>query len=211
MDSLPPPDHSGHHSTLPSRSETGSPKWLSPEFMVRRATPSLEWEWTSQTPITQRQRETAAGWLRAHQAMINPPPSRSIEDWLVALGLQCASQMPGDEARMRAAAYVSTFAERPSYWFTKGTLRAAAEHFKWFPAVAEIVEFLKKATQDKAAQVEGARRIVNGPAQPAATVHVMEPLGVRLKAIAESFTRHYGADDPRAIKARKASEDHDAA
>lgn len=163
------------------------------------------------TPITARMRDEAMAWLREHDPWIRPASRSGIQDWLIALGLQCASQMPSDEARMRAAAYVSTLSVRPGYWFTMATLRAAAERFKWFPSVAELVKFLEAATSDRSAQVAGARRIVDGPSEESERIFRPEPIGERLAAIADSYARHFGAGDPRAIRARQACDNHEGA
>lgn len=132
---------------------TAGSSWQKPTF------PSC---WTGPT-ATPDLHQAATAWLAANDALIRPASPQSIERWLVALAIQCAGAMSLDEARMRATAYASTLADEPAYWFTPGTLKAAAKQLKWFPSVGELVEILSRETMERDAQVRTARRIVGSP------------------------------------------------
>ena len=133
--------------------------------------------------------------------MIRTAEPEAIRRWLNALGLQCAGAAPVEEVRLKAMAYADTLADKPAYWWTRGTLRAAATRFAWFPAVAELVKFMDAETDEKAQQVRAARQTVNGENAPRPRF-TPEPRAVRLEAVIDSVTRHFGADDPRVAKAR---------
>lgn len=192
---------------LPSATDGSpmKPSWQPPTFLTRTLSgiENIQAEWTITSPITQRLREQAAAWFRTHELLIRPASSQGIERWLVQLAIQCAgSSMSSEEAKIRAIAYVSTLADEPGYWFTGGTLKAAAKHFKWFPSVAELVEFFGGECRERSQQVRCAREIINGRPEQPREVYQMEPLGVRLQAIADSYARHYGADHPKTIAAK---------
>lgn len=170
--------------------------------MELTGTDTIRRTWHQPPVVTQSTREAAAAWLRDHAAHIEPAGRDTIARWLEALGTVAAGTMSAEEVRIKAAGYVTLLDGRPAYQFTKSTLKAAALAFTWFPALAELAKLLDAQTDEKAQQVRLARAVVNGEAAPR-KAHVMEPLSVRLRAIADSFAKHYGADDPRSVAAKE--------
>lgn len=168
--------------------------------MELTGTDTIRRTWHQPPVVTQSTREAAAAWLRDHAAHIEPAGRDTIARWLEALGTVAAGTMSAEEVRIKAAGYVTLLDGRPAYQFTKFTLKAAALAFTWFPALAELAKLLDAQTDEKAQQVRLARAVVNREA-PRREVFKPEPMGVRLKAIADSYARVYGADDPRSAAA----------
>lgn len=189
-----PPDQ----PNLPS-SATVLPLWRTPEWAERTMTgiENIRPEWRLTKPITPDLRKAAADWLAAHDRFTRPTSDGSIRDWLTALGLQVAGgAMSAEEATLRIGAYADTLAGRPGYWFTRATLRACAEKFKWFPAAAELIEALTEICGERDNQVALARKVVNQPDHPNPDRAMPRTMAQRIAELA-NIKRDLGMDPER--------------
>lgn len=120
--------------------------------------------WEPAGPPTPAVIADAKAWLAEMAPLLGRARPDAVVQWLTALALQTAgSNMTAADAAAKAAAYASTLVDEPGHSFSTGTLKAAARHFKWFPSVAEITEFLAKETKARRAQAEVARRLAESP------------------------------------------------
>lgn len=64
--------------------------------------------------------------------------------WVGNLGIRCRSTPDPEQAKAQAVSYVQGLehARIPGLAFTQGTLERAASHFTFFPAFAELRDFL---------------------------------------------------------------------
>lgn len=169
-------------SNSPS-SAAGSPHWRTPDWATRTLTgiETIRPEYQQAKPTTPTLRREVAAWLAEHDRLIRPAADGSIRDWLTALGLQVAGgAMSAEEATLRIGAYADTLAGKPGYWFTRMTLRNCAERFKWFPSLAELVEFMRGLTIDKDQQVALARKILESPDSGPRVNHMPRTKAARL-------------------------------
>lgn len=120
----------------------------------------------------------AKKWLSDMAPMLAPARADAVRQWVIALALQAAGKyMSAADAEAKAAAYAFTLCEEPAHSFTAGTLKAAARHFKWFPSVAEIVEFLRKQTADRHGQTSAALRLADSSPVENAEARYRKPPG----------------------------------
>lgn len=118
---------------------------------------------------TERVIGEARQWLADMAPLLRNARGDAVKQWLLALGMQTAGKgVTQADVVLRTAAYVSTLCDEPAHCFTSGTLKAAARHFKWFPTVSEIVEFLDRETKARRGQADAARRMAGAaPAEGA--------------------------------------------
>ncbi len=113
-------------------------------------------------PVTPTPAAIAAAkrWLIDMAPLLDRARVDSVRQWVIALALQTSGKgMSAGDAEAKAMAYSSTLCDEPGHSFTTGTLKAAARHFKWFPSVAEIIEFLRKEAADRHGQAAAVRRL----------------------------------------------------
>jgi len=98
-------------------------------------------EWIPPAAVTAEMREDAVNTLRRLEIAMVPATEDTIRKWLAALGNLCAARHGAAEAKQAIATYAAML-DHPASCFTRDTLRAAARRFKFWPAFAEVAEFL---------------------------------------------------------------------
>lgn len=91
-----------------------------------------------------------------------------MSEWLSSLGLLVAGQMTAEDARARVTAYVAML-EFPAECFTRATLKAAAEQFRFWPSFAELTAFFGtklESLREQLAEMERICEHVDRPALP---------------------------------------------
>lgn len=189
-----------------SISTDGQLRWRQPSFAKETTTsrsdplygydPIVKWE--SVRP-TERAILEARQWLVDMAPLLVGARPDAVKQWLLALGMQTAGKgVTQADVVLRTAAYVSTLCDEPAHCFTSGTLKAAARHFKWFPTVSEIVEFLERETRGRRGQTEVARDLAVAqaveplPDQPK-RAGVYEPPDVKLRQrLSRDRVRRFG-------------------
>ena len=105
----------------------------------------------------------AKRWLFERRDLIGSVPTERLLKWLTGLALQTAgSSMTEADARVKVQAYAFSMGDMPVFLFTPDTLRAAAKHFRWFPAVAEIVKFLEGECGKQIRMLRAVRDVARG-------------------------------------------------
>lgn len=136
---------------LPTGSATGSSPSLAKTLSDAIATPTTVLEdgtarpstWTPPTVIPPELRREAADALPGLLAWMQPADDAGVRQWLGDLGVLVAGNLGADEARAKLVAFTSLLTDDyPRAAFTKRTLAAAARRFKFFPAFAELCDFL---------------------------------------------------------------------
>lgn len=95
--------------------------------------------------------------VRACDAALRPANAETVVKWLTALGKCVVAPGTSDDARSKLTSYASVLSFPPCC-YTQGTLRRAAERFKWFPAVAELSELFNDVIEPiKAARFTASR------------------------------------------------------
>lgn len=90
-----------------------------------------------------------------------------VAKWLGSLGVLCAGQMSAADAKAKLGAY-SALLDYPAGCFTEASLRDAATRFKWFPAFAEVAEFLDEVAKPIRQKADRLAKIAGAPDEPKA-------------------------------------------
>ena len=105
-----------------------------------------------------------------------------VTRWLSTLAMQTAGKgMTVADAQAKAAAYAMSLADEPAFYFTTGTLKAAAQRFSWFPSVAELLAFLEAELQDQRGQLKVAQRLARVVKPRPATTPAGEPVNMTMQ------------------------------
>jgi hypothetical protein len=89
---------------------------------------------------------------------LQPAPSGMKIQWLVQLGVLTLGKLSAEEAKVKIQAYVRDLAH-PPLAFTDETRIAAARRFKFFPAFAELVDFLDECCAPQRERLRRLRRL----------------------------------------------------
>jgi len=92
------------------------------------------------------------------EAILAPTTREGMLRWIANLGLRCRSTPDPEQAKAQAVSYCEGFerAKIPGLAFTVNTLERAAATFKFFPAYAELRDFLM---EQAGPQIRLARRL----------------------------------------------------
>lgn len=89
--------------------------------------------------VTQEAIDEATTLADACDAALQPANAETVVKWLTALGNCVVAPGTSEDARTKLTSYASIL-NAPPCCYTQGTLRKAAERFKWFPSVSELSE-----------------------------------------------------------------------
>ena len=81
----------------------------------------------------------------------------------------------------------------------------------WFPTVADFERVMRPQLEERQRWARRLTAMLDAHNRPAAVPFVRESRPQRLGAIAASYLRHYGADDPRTIRAQREADQHQGA
>lgn len=125
--------------------------------------------WSPPASVTPDMRDDALATLRRLDVAMAPSPIETTRKWLAALGNLVASRHGASEAQQAVRTYAAML-DYPASCFTRDTLRAAARQFKFWPAFAELAEFLDALVADQRAlrdRLEALCRLPVSDAPPA--------------------------------------------
>lgn len=104
--------------------------------------------WKPPAVVTPAMQREARGLLPAIEAQLTPADQPEVERWLATLGaLTARRDMAVQDAQIRLRAYASLMTV-PAGCLTREVLARAGRKFTWFPAYAEVAEFIE-AEADK--------------------------------------------------------------
>lgn len=106
--------------------------------------------WQPPMSVTPDMREDALNTLRRLDVAMTVATEDLVRKWLTVLGNLVASRHGADEAHQAVRSY-ATMLDYPCSCFTRDTLRDAAKRFKFWPAFAELAEFLDALVADQRA------------------------------------------------------------
>jgi len=131
-------------------------------------------------PMTDEIKAEAARLAGLVEESLQRAPIALVSKWLARLGMLTASK--DDTAagvRVKVAAYADML-EQPAWCFTAETLKRAAAEFKWFPAFAEVKQFLDRQCEAERRFLTMLRRAerfeVEKPKAPRATPEEIEKI-----------------------------------
>lgn len=113
-------------------------------------------------PATIELRDEAQRIVKACDEALRPAERETAARWLGALGPLVAGNMSLEDARARISGYLDVL-DAPPICFTGRTLKAAAARYKWFPSVAELVEFFDEVVREIKWTRFQAQRVANAP------------------------------------------------
>lgn len=114
--------------------------------------------WSMPSRITEAMIAEAKRKLPEAEAACSPTTREGILRWIGNLGIRCRSTPDPEQAKTQAVSYAQGFehAKIPGISFTHGTLEKAASRFTFFPAYAELRDFL---LEQASPQLRLARRL----------------------------------------------------
>lgn len=133
--------------------------------------------WWVERPLTADERTAAEQMLGAARAHQRPASEAEVEEWIITLGTVVASNLPTEEAEIKAMALARLVERVPiGVIRRKQTLRQAARRFKFLPTFQELDSFL---SEEAAQYRKGMRRLeelLAGP-RPAPVALPTHPAG----------------------------------
>ncbi|MTJ81748.1 MAG: hypothetical protein F8N37_12120 [Telmatospirillum sp.] len=125
--------------------------------------------WKLPETVPTQARDDAMAHLPIAQAACAPAEPDQAKKWLGMLGTIVAGNMPAAEAQMRLKAYVGLM-RIPAGMVNREVLDRAGRRFKFFPAYAELAEFVDAERAKLEERARRLRLIAEGPRSSASPV-----------------------------------------
>jgi hypothetical protein len=127
--------------------------------------------WKPPANITNSDREHARSLVAQAEAVCQPAPPDAVRKWISTVGALVAGNMSVEDARAKLSAYTKLLEIPLGVVGDDDSLKRAGRRFKWFPAYAELAEFVDQERSRLDRLATRLRIIANGdedtkPAKP---------------------------------------------